>query len=106
MRNKKITEMAFLAMFIAIEIVLVLTPLGYLPIGPLNLTTMHIPVVVAGVIMGKEAGAKIGAVFGLTSLLNATVRPTITSFCFSPLITIGGASGNISSIFIAFVPRI
>ena len=106
MRNKKITEMAFLAMFIAIEIVLVLTPLGYLPIGPLNLTTMHIPVVVAGVIMGKEAGAKIGAVFGLTSLLNATFRPTITSFCFSPFITIGGVSGNISSIFIAFVPRI
>ena len=64
MRNKKITEMAFLAMFIAIEIVLVLTPLGYLPIGPLNLTTMHIPVVVAGVIMGKEQVQKLELCLG------------------------------------------
>lgn len=106
MRNKKITEMAIMAMFLAIEIVLVLTPLGYLPIGPLNLTTMHIPVVVAGVIMGKKQGAQMGFVFGLTSLLNATFRPTITSFCFSPFITIGGVSGNFTSLIIAFVPRI
>ena len=106
MRNKKITEMAFMSMFIAIEIVLVLTPLGYLPLGAINLTTMHIPVVVAGVIMGRKAGAKVGFVFGLTSLLNATFRPTITSFCFSPFITIGGVSGNFSSILIAFIPRI
>ena len=106
MRNKKITEMAIMAMFLAIELVLVFTPLGYLPIGPLNLTTMHIPVVVAGVIMGKKAGAQMGFVFGLTSLFNATFRPTITSFCFSPFITIGGVSGNFTSLLIAFIPRI
>ena len=106
MRNKKIQYMSFMAMFIAIELVLVFTPLGYLPIGPLNLTTMHIPVVVAGVLMGKKAGAEMGFVFGLTSLFNATFRPTITSFCFSPFITIGGVSGNFTSLIIAFVPRI
>lgn len=106
MRNRKIQYMAFMAMFLAIEVVLVLTPLGYVPIGPLNLTTMHIPVVVAGVVLGKKAGAQMGFVFGLTSLLNNTFRPTITSFCFSPFITIGGVSGNFSSILIALIPRI
>lgn len=67
---------------------------------------MHIPVIIAGIVLGKKAGAELGFVFGLTSLIKATIQPGITSFCFSPFVTIGTMSGNYKSLLIAFVPRI
>ena len=106
MKSKKTQYMTSMALFLAIEIILVVTPLGYIPIGPLNATTMHIPVIIAGIVLGKKAGAGLGFVFGLTSLIKATIQPGITSFCFSPFVTIGTMSGNYKSLLIAFVPRI
>lgn len=106
MKSKKTQYMTSMALFLAIEIILVVTPLGYIPIGPLNATTMHIPVIIAGIILGKKAGAELGFVFGLTSMIRATIQPGITSFCFSPFVTIGTISGNYKSLLIAFVPRI
>lgn len=106
MKSKKTQYMTSMALFLAIEIILVVTPLGYIPIGPLNATTMHIPVIIAGIVLGKKAGAEFGFVFGLTSLIKATIQPGITSFCFSPFVTIGTMSGNYKSLLIAFVPRI
>ena len=93
MKSKKTQYMTSMALFLAIEIILVVTPLGYIPIGPLNATTMHIPVIIAGIVLGKKAGAELGFVFGLTSLIKATIQPGITSFCFSPFVTIGTMSG-------------
>ena len=106
MKSKKTQYMTSMALFLAIEIILVVTPLGYIPIGPLNATTMHIPVIIAGIILGKKAGAELGFVFGLTSMIKATIQPGVTSFCFSPFVTIGTISGNYKSLLIAFVPRI
>ena len=51
--------MSIMAMFLAIQIILVVTPLGYLPIGPISATTMHIPVIIAGIALGKKAGAQL-----------------------------------------------
>ena len=65
MKNQKIKRMSLLAMLLAIELVLLMTPLGYLRIGPLSLTMMHIPVIIAGIVLGKEAGLILGFVFGL-----------------------------------------
>ena len=106
MKSKKTQYMTSMALFLAIEIILVVTPLGYIPIGPLNATTMHIPVIIAGIVLGKKAGAELCFVFGLTSLIKATIQPGITSFCFSPFVTVGTMSGNYKSLLIAFVPRI
>ena len=89
MKNHKTQYMAFMAMFLAIEIALVLTPLGYIQLGIISATTMHIPVIIAGITLGKKAGAQLGFVFGLTSMLNATFRPLPTSFVFTPFITFG-----------------
>ena len=49
MKNHKTQYMAFMAMFLAIEIALVLTPLGYIQLGIISATTMHIPVIIAGI---------------------------------------------------------
>lgn len=102
MKNKKTKNLVMYALFIAIEMLLVFVPfLGYIPIGPLRATTLHIPVIIAGIVLGKKGGALIGGVFGLSSLFYNTINPTITSFVFSPFI-----SGNIMSAVIALAPRI
>lgn len=91
-----------MSLFIAIEILMVMVPfLGFIPVGPLRATTLHIPVIIAGIVLGKEKGAGIGLVFGLSSLNMNTIQPTVTSFVFSPFI-----SGSILSAFIAIVPRV
>lgn len=104
--NKKTGQMALFAMLLAIELVLLFTPLGYLRINVLNLTTMHIPVIICGIVLGKKYGAILGLVFGLTSVWNATMAPGATSFVFSPFISVGGVSGNFSSLLIAIIPRV
>ncbi|MDQ0508737.1 putative membrane protein [Peptoniphilus ivorii] len=73
----------------AITVVLGLTPLGFVPIGPLNATTMHIPVLVAAFLEGPVVGGFVGLIFGLSSLFNAITRPTPISIVFyNPLISI------------------
>lgn len=102
MKNKKTKNLVLYALFIALEMLLVFVPfLGYIPIGPLRATTLHIPVIIAGIVLGKKGGSIIGCVFGLSSLFYNTISPTITSFVFSPFI-----SGSIMSAVIALVPRI
>ena len=102
MNNQKTKNLAFISLFIAIEILLVMVPFfGFIPYAPLRATTLHIPVIIAGIVLGKEKGAGIGLVFGISSLIINTIQPTITSFVFSPFI-----SGSILSALIAIVPRI
>lgn len=105
-RNQKTKNMALFAMFLAIELVLLNTPLGYIRTPFLSITLMHIPVIAAGILMGPAYGAALGLVFGLTSVWNATMSPSAASFVFSPFVTIGGISGNWTSLIIALVPRI
>ena len=108
MSNKysQIRQLTLAAFFIALQIVMTLTPIGYIPIGAINVTTMHIPVILCGIFLGSSYGALAGFVFGLTSMLRATFQPGATSFLFSPFITVGGISGNFASLLIAFGPRI
>lgn len=99
---KKTKSLTYLALFMAIEAVLVMVPfLGFIPIGPLRATTLHIPVIIAAIVLGTKEGCLVGLIFGLFSLFNNTINPTVTSFAFSPFI-----SGNILSALIAIVPRV
>lgn len=102
----KIQRLTLIAFFSAIECILAFTPIGYIPIGPLNITTMHIPVILASIVLGWKEGTWMGFVFGMTSFIRHTFMPGITSFVFSPFITVSNISGNFSSVLICFVPRI
>ena len=104
--KRKIQRLTLAAFFVAIELIMGFTPIGYIPVGALNITTMHLPVILAGIIAGPVFGAGMGFVFGLTSFLHATLSPNLTSFVFSPFITVGGISGNFFSLIICFAPRI
>lgn len=108
MKNKKTMYLAVLALLLAVEIVLSVTPLGMimLPIFAIRATTLHIPVIIAGIILGVKGGAIVGGMFGICSIISNTIAPGITSFCFSPFYSIGEFHGGFNSIIIAMVPRI
>lgn len=95
-----------LALLIAIMVVLSITNLGIINLGFINGTTLHVPVIIGGILLGPKSGALLGGVFGLISLITNTVRPTLSSFAFSPFYSVGEVSGNLWSLVICIVPRI
>lgn len=101
-------EMVITALFAALIIVMAFTPyLGYIPLGVINATTIHIPVILGALFLGPKRGAFLGGVFGMTSMINNTmINPSATSFVFSPFYSLGGVHGNFASIIVCFVPRI
>ncbi|WP_297237548.1 ECF transporter S component [uncultured Faecalicoccus sp.] len=105
-KSSQIRNLTMLALFLAIEVVLLVTPLGYLRIGVLSATLMHVPVIVCACTMGTKYGVLMGLVFGVTSVINATMAPTVTSFAFSPFVEVGGFSGGFQSLIVAIGPRL
>ena len=109
MRNKKTLGLVQVALFTAIIFVLAMVPgLGYIPLGVIRATTIHIPVIVGSLVLGPKKGALLGGMFGFTSLINNTITPTVTSFVFSPILAVemSGIKGAMMSLVICFVPRI
>ena len=93
--EKKVMDMSLAGIFTAIIIAMSVVPfLGYIPLGFMNATIIHVPVIIGALLLGPKYGAWLGFVFGMTSLIKATLTPTVTSFVFSPFITIGGYSGK------------
>lgn len=106
-RAAKTTDLVITAMFTAIIIAMAFVPyLGYIPLGFMNATIIHIPVIIGAVLLGPKKGAFLGAIFGLTSMINNTFNPNLTSFVFSPFYSVGDMHGNVASLVICFVPRI
>ncbi len=103
----RLTQIALLA---AIEVVMSFTPLGFImiPFLAIKATLVHIPVIVGGALLGPGAGAVLGGIFGLCSIINNTLYPGITSFVFSPFLAAGlyGPMGVLKTLVIALVPRI
>lgn len=105
-QKDKVRYMTQISLLAAVMLVLMLTGIGYIPIGPIRATTMHIPVIIGGILLGPLAGGILGGVFGVTSVIQNTITPTITSFVFSPFYSVGEHSGNLWSLVIAIVPRV
>lgn len=98
--------MAGLAMMAAIELLLVATGIGLIPLPIIKATTLHIPVILGAVLLGPMGGAILGGVFGLCSMWNATTAPGLLSFAFSPFMSMTGLSGAVKAIWIALGCRI
>jgi len=88
-RNVNVRRMSIISVLSAISIMLSMTPLGYIPIGPTNATIMHIPVIIGAIVEGPVVGMTVGFIFGFTSLIRNLTMPTITSFAFiNPLVSV------------------
>jgi len=100
-------DLVLVALFCAIILIMAFTPMiGYIPLGFTRATIIHIPVIIASVVLGPKKGAFLGFVFGLTSLINNTLNPTVTSFVFTPFFSLGNTQPSWLSLIVCFVPRI
>lgn len=105
--HSKFKGMTQTALFAALIIIMAFTPfLGYIPLGFTRATIIHIPVILASLMLGPKKGALLGGVFGMTSFINNTINPTVTSFVFTPFYNLAGFEGGVGSLIICFVPRI
>lgn len=107
MQNKKTMDLVLLGLFAAIIFILAFTPIGYIQLGLIKATIIHIPVIVGSILLGPKKGGILGFLFGLTSFISNTITPVLMSFAFSPLIPVFGTDkGNPMALIICFIPRI
>ena len=98
--------MVSVALMAAIVIVLANTPLGMIQLPIIKATTVHIPVIIGAILLGPSAGAILGAVFGICSLISNTMAPTLLSFAFSPFMSTTGIPGMVKALWISIGCRI
>jgi uncharacterized membrane protein len=61
----------------AAAILLAVTRLGFIPfVAGIAITVMHVPVVIGAVVAGPAVGLLIGLIFGISSMVLASVAPT------------------------------
>ena len=94
------------ALMAAVVILLANTPLGMIQLPVIKATTVHIPVILGAVILGPAAGAILGGVFGLCSMISNTMAPTLLSFAFSPFLSTSGIPGALKAVWISVGCRI
>lgn len=106
-KQKKDTKwLVQLALMAAIIVVLANTPLGMIQLPIIKATTIHIPVILGAILLGPFAGAVLGGVFGVCSMVSNTVAPTLLSFAFSPFLSTTGATGAVKALWICLGCRI
>ena len=108
MKTKKYDTrwMVSVALMAAIVIVLANTPLGMIQLPVIKATTVHIPVILGAILLGPSAGAILGGVFGICSLVSNTMAPTLLSFAFSPFMSTTGIPGALKAIWISVGCRV
>lgn len=98
--------MVSVALMAAIVVVLANTPLGLIPLPITKATTVHIPVILGAILLGPTAGAILGGVFGICSMISNTMTPALTSFAFSPFLSTTGIAGALKAIWVSVGCRI
>lgn len=103
----KTKQLTLTAIFLSIILLFSFTPLGFINLGFIKATLVHIPVIIGAIILGPRIGALLGLSFGVLSMVINTMTPSILSFAFSPFIPVLGTNEtSLWAIVIALVPRI
>jgi uncharacterized membrane protein len=70
--KKKLVRLVMCALFGALTVVMTFTPyLGYITVGIIEITTLHIVVILGSTILGPKYGSVLGGVWGLTCIIRA-----------------------------------
>lgn len=89
--HNKTTRLAVTGLFIALVLLLGLTPIGMIPLGFINVTTLCIPVIIGTLLLGLKTGLILGFAFGAVSVFKAfTATTTLVGLLMvkSPLLVI------------------
>lgn len=71
MNHEQTLRFVLTALFIALILLLGLTPVGMIPLGFINISLLGVPVVIGTLILGLKTGLLLGACFGTISALSA-----------------------------------
>ena len=86
MKNKffSTNRITLIGMLAALIVVLGISGLGIIEIPGLTIrvTVLHIPVIVGAIIAGPAVGFMTGLLFGLWSIIDKIMRPTVVGFVF------------------------
>jgi uncharacterized membrane protein len=70
-------DIAIAGVLSAVAVLLAVTRLGFIPfVAGVSITVMHVPVIIGAVVAGPAVGTLIGLIFGLSSMILASVAPT------------------------------
>lgn len=71
-KKKQLVRLVLCALFAALVVVMTFTPyLGYITVGVIEITTLHIVVIFGAAVLGPKLGAILGAVWGATCIMRA-----------------------------------
>lgn len=84
-----IRELTIIGLLAGITIALGVSGYGIIPLGPLNVTTLHVPTLIGAIVEGPKVGAFVGFIFGCYSLWQNITAPNILSPLFiNPIISV------------------
>ena len=82
-------ELTIVGLLAAITIILGLSGYGIMALGPLNVTTLHVPALIGALVEGPKVGAFVGLIFGVYSFWQNFTAPNILSPLFiNPLVSV------------------
>lgn len=103
MKDHSVRNLVLNAVFVALVLLLGLTPIGIIPLGAINVTILHIPVIIGALFLGWKSGLLLGFVFGTCSLMSAmglTLTPP------SGLASALGAANFAYLALMCYIPRL
>lgn len=109
MQRNRTKEMTILAMFMALQVILIvlneiLASVWPFPIQP---TILMVPVIVLSIVLGPKMGGFLGLWWGILSVIVATVTPGPVNFIFTPFVPVLGTNhGDWRALLVSIVPRI
>lgn len=82
----KTKNLTLTAILVAVMLLFGFTPIGYIPIGPVQITLMCLPVIIGTLVLGLRTGFFLGIVFALTSVAQLFMNPSpvLAPLFFSP----------------------
>ena len=87
--REKTRKLVVTSMLSAVSVILGVTPLGIIPIGPLGVTTLHLPAIIGAILEGPVVGAVVGLVFGLVSMYRTIAAGSILApIMLNPLVSV------------------
>lgn len=105
-RTEKIRKLVFASIICLVIAILGFIPsLGYITIGPIAFTIVHIPVLIGAVVLGAVYGSVFGLVFGMTSLVMAFITQGVNLPWTNPLLSVlprillGFSAGLLADLF-------
>lgn len=89
-QKERTARLTVMSLMLAILIIQTFVPgIGYIPIGPVQATIIHLTVIIGASLFGPQTGLILGASWGVLRMIKAAIVPDIMSVVFlNPLVSV------------------